>query len=62
MEKPNYMQGLLESLRDEHGIKNPETLALIREELIRSFKNGIMRGRELSRTRKTDPTRPPKER
>ncbi len=59
MEKPNYMEGLLEVLRDEHGVTNPETLDLIRAELIRSFKNGIMRGRELARAPKpSDTTRP----
>jgi hypothetical protein len=55
MTKPNYMEGLLEVLRDEHGVTDPETLALIREELIRSFKNGIMRGRELARSPRQEP-------
>jgi len=56
MPKPNYMDRLLEALRDEHGITDPETLALIRAELIRSFKNGIMRGRELARSPRPEPT------
>jgi hypothetical protein len=40
-----YMEALLQTLREEHGIESEETLAFIRSELVRSFKNGLMKGR-----------------
>lgn len=41
-----YMTQLLETLRREHGIESEETLAFIRAELVRSFKNGLMKARD----------------
>lgn len=51
---PNYMDALLEELRTQFDVRDPDALARIREELIRSFKNGIMRGRELARGPRQD--------
>lgn len=42
----SYMDDLLKELRTTWGIQNDGALAFIRAELVKSFKNGIMRGRE----------------
>jgi hypothetical protein len=42
----SYMDNLLSDLRTHWGIADEEALDFIKSELIKSFKNGIMRGRE----------------
>ena len=41
----NYMDQVLTTLREQYGITNDDALAYIRAELLRSWKNGIERGR-----------------
>ena len=52
----NYMDDLLKDLRDHWGL-DEEAAEFVKAELIRSFKNGLMRGRELRERGKTDTKR-----
>ncbi len=52
----NYMDDLLRYLHEHWGLE-PEAVGFVKEELIKSFKNGLMRGRELERQHKADTPR-----
>ena len=44
----SYMEDLLTALRERYGL-DEEGIEFVKTELVRSFKNGLMRGREASR-------------
>jgi hypothetical protein len=49
----SYMEDLLTDLAGHWGL-DEEAAAFVKAELIRSFKNGIMRGRELARAEQNE--------
>ncbi len=53
----NYMDNLLADLRTHWGLDD-EAVEFVKAELIKSFKNGLMRGRELARNPRQEPKKP----